>query len=99
MKINMKTIFEQKDLYRTSDLACATAISLFVRLNSIDKTYSRRVLDQGQPNWLTRLLWLLVHDKAVEAKQWMAEMPTNADGVERANGFDLISEYERGEFF
>ena len=55
--------------------------------------------EQGQPNWLTRLLWLLVHDKVVEAKKWMAEMPADADGVERANGFELISEYERGGFF
>ena len=55
--------------------------------------------EHGQQNWLTKLLWLLVHDKVTEAKQWMAEMPADADGVERTNGFDLISEYERGEFF
>ncbi len=55
--------------------------------------------EYGQQNWLTKLLWFLVHDKVIEAKQWMAEMPADADDVERASGFDLISEYERGEFF
>ncbi|MBU6427098.1 hypothetical protein KGQ27_02550 [Patescibacteria group bacterium] len=37
----MKTIHET-DFYRTSDLACAAAISLFVRLDNIDKTDRRR---------------------------------------------------------
>ena len=37
----MKTIHET-DFYRTSDLACAAAISLFVQLDSIDKTDRRR---------------------------------------------------------
>jgi len=37
----MKTIHET-DFYRTSDLACAAAISLFIQLDSIDKTDRRR---------------------------------------------------------
>jgi hypothetical protein len=37
----MKTIHET-DFYRTSDLACAAAVSLFVQLDSIDKTDRRR---------------------------------------------------------
>jgi len=39
--MSMKTIHET-DFYRTSDLACAAAVSLFVQLDSIDKTDRRR---------------------------------------------------------
>lgn len=55
--------------------------------------------EHGQQNWLTKLLWFLVHDNVAKAKQWMAEMPSGADPVEHANGLELIKEYERGEFF
>ena len=35
-------IIHETDFYRTSDLACAAAVSLFVQLDSIDKTDRRR---------------------------------------------------------
>lgn len=40
--MTMKTIQSVNELYRTSDLACAAAVSLFVQLDSIDKTDRRR---------------------------------------------------------
>lgn len=38
----MKTKIQENDFYRTSDLACAAAVSLFVPLDSVDKTDRRR---------------------------------------------------------
>lgn len=49
----------------------------------------------GQPNRITRLLWLLVHDRVDEAKEWMVNKPPGADEVEHKNGLELIGEYEQ----
>jgi hypothetical protein len=38
----MRSETTQKDLYRTSDLACASALSLFVPLQDVDKSDPRR---------------------------------------------------------
>lgn len=48
-----------------------------------------------QPNRITRLLWLLVHDRVDEAREWMAQKPVGADEVEHKNGLELIEEYEQ----
>ena len=51
------------------------------------------------PNRITKLLWLLTHDKMDEAKQWMAEAPAEADEVEHQTGLDTIREYEQRKFW
>ena len=38
----MKTTAEIKDFYRTSDLPCAAALSLFLPLHDVDKRNARR---------------------------------------------------------
>jgi hypothetical protein len=52
----------------------------------------------GQPNRITRLLWLLVHDKVDQAREWIANKPAGADEVEHKNGLELIEEYEQRKF-
>ena len=58
--MSMKTIHET-DFYRTSDLACAAAVSLFVPLDSIDKTDRRRAFfifeRNGELDGLLEAFW------------------------------------------
>ncbi len=58
--MSMKTIHEI-DFYRTSDLACAAAVSLFVHLDSIDKTDRRRAFfifeRNGELDGLLEAFW------------------------------------------
>ena len=52
----------------------------------------------GQPNRITRLLWLLVHDKVDEAKKWITDKPPGADEIEHQSGLYLIQDYEQRKF-
>ncbi|MGC9602160.1 MAG: hypothetical protein ABSE76_00235 [Minisyncoccia bacterium] len=55
-----------------------------------------RYQDEYHPNQITRLLYLLVHDKLLEAKVWAEQIK---DEVEKQTAAELLQEYKAGEFF
>jgi hypothetical protein len=68
------------------------------RSRSRAQAYADKALalqSDDHPNRITRLLWLLAYDRVDDAKQWMADAPSDADPVEHQTGLDVIREYEQ----